>query len=341
MSLEPEPGHGLERVAASWVNPLWVPDTGRVYVFYTFNALNTTTWPSGKSISNSNLLGGQFYRFSDDGGATWSARHEVPIRNTTIDMQNAFAGKVPMGWSVGKPFVASSGMAYFQLTKIGCPPPQAGKCEDVVSYDEAWLFASADIASVAGTGLPTFDTLPHGDVGLFAHNRTSSIARSSGVVPQRLPASPSGPNVMPNPTGVNSWIAEEGDVVEMGNHTPAHLYYVYRTSDGYLGVGTSVDGGVTFNAPLYAEYATSTAGERNALKNPRGPITPRRFGDRYLLLYFNRGAGGIEGSRNPYWLAAGTYDNDLGTITWSQPEIVLYTTYAAGNDPPGTKLGYP
>jgi hypothetical protein len=37
---------------------------------------------------------------------------------------------------------------------------------------------------------------------------------------------------MPNPTGVNSWIAEEGDVVEMGNHTPAHLYYVCVVSVG-------------------------------------------------------------------------------------------------------------
>jgi hypothetical protein len=68
---------------------------------------------------------------------------------------------------VGKPFVSvASGVAFFQLTKIGCPPAQAGTCEDVVSYDEAWLFASSDIASASGTDLPTFDTLPHGDVGL-------------------------------------------------------------------------------------------------------------------------------------------------------------------------------
>ena len=105
-----------------------------------------------------------------------------------------------------------------------------------------------------------------------------------------------------------------------------HMGCRYRTSDGYLGVGTSIDGGASFRAPQYAEYERSTPGERNALKNPRGPITPRRFGDRYLLLYFNRGAGGIQGSRNPYWLAAGAYDKDRATIVWSQPEIVLYTT---------------
>jgi hypothetical protein len=129
-----------------------------------------------------------------------------------------------------------------------------------------------------------------------------------------------------------------------GLPTCSEGHHRYRTSDGYLGAGTSVDGGVTFHAPLYAEYDRSTPGERNALKNPRGPVTPRRFGERYLLLYFNRGAGGIEGSRNPYWLTAGAYDEERATIVWSQPEIVLYTTYAAGaagQDPPGDKLGYP
>ena len=56
-------------------------------------------------------------------------------------------------------------------------------------------------------------------------------------------------------------------------------------------------------------------------------------------------SGGIEGSRNPYWLAAGTYAPARQTIAWSQPEIVLYTTYAvpspSGAVPVGTKLGYP
>ena len=73
------------------------------------------------------------------------------------------------------------------------------------------------------------------------------------------------------------------------------------------------------------------------------------------MLYFNRANGGIEGSRNPYWLTAGTYSPSLGTILWSQPEVVLYTHYAAASrsrvgaddrvdaffDPIGDKLGYP
>ena len=340
------PGAGMQRIAASWVNPIYIARTGRLYVFYTYNAHNTTTWPSGRPISNSNLLGGQFVRWSDDAGLSWSARHEVPIRATAIDRGNAFGGKIPQGWSVGKPFVANDGTAFFQLTKIGCPPAEAGTCELDVSYDEAWLYASADINSATPEGaIPTFITLPTGDKGLAAHNRSSggnaTITTGSPVGAER--AMP--PNVMPTPTGTGSWIAEEGDLVEMGAHTPPRLYYVYRTSDGYLGVGTSADGGLSFAAPLYAEYAHSLPGEYNRLKNPRGPITPRRvFGNRYLLLYFNRGAGGIEGGRNPYFLSAGTYDQSRGTIVWSQPELVLYTVYstsASGADRPGTKMGYP
>ena len=71
------PEHGAARVAASWINPLHIAATGRLYVFYTFNAGNTTRWPSGRPVSNSNLLGGQFYRHSDDAGMTWSARVAV------------------------------------------------------------------------------------------------------------------------------------------------------------------------------------------------------------------------------------------------------------------------
>jgi hypothetical protein len=467
VSIEPLPPAG-NRLAASWVNPLLVGK--RVYVFYTFNVFNTTHWPNNnEEISNSNLLGGQFFRYSDSAGASWSDRQQVSIRDSQIDRQNPFNGTVPMGWSVGKPFISTDGTAYFQYTKVGCPPSQRYNCDLIVNYDEAWLYASKDIA--AGATQPHFETLPSGDVGLVAHNRTGNesiattrvfagpetdsingscfrdcppspsdpggchakfdpqervlphqVCESSGICSHlsrescgnactglgyRLAAVEAGhqcmcgdklasnsssalasqrecdspctgavgetcggkfrafvfeakhrseppskpshhhnpPNSMPAVTGVNSWIAEEGDVVEMGNHTPTHLYYVYRTSDGYLGVGTSTDGGRHFISPSYAEYETSLLNTSGRLKNPRGPITPRRFKNgRYLLLYFNRANGGIEGSRNPYFLSAGTYDAIKGTILWSQPEIILYTKYASsatGNDPIGDKLGYP
>jgi hypothetical protein len=375
----------------------------------------------------------------------------VPIRETRIDRQNPFRGAIPMGWSVGKPFLASDGTAYFQYSKCGCPPSKRYRCDLEVGYDEAWLFASKDIATA--TSAPTFATLPLGDVGLVAHNRTgnesmtTSAARAtpsgnisggcyldcpptadaggcqpqlahvvsvddlhltleacgnacaslgyklagaeagkrcmcgnttsnpSALVPQiecstvcsgaqhercggpnrtfvfeamhRVRPKPRPPpNVDPRTGGVDSWIAEEGDLVELGNSTPSHLYYVYRTSDGYLSVGISKDGGLHFQSPMYAMYRDVLMNTTGWLKNPRGPITPRRFSNgRYLLLFFNRANGGIAGSRNPYFISAGTYDAKLGTILWSQPEIILYTKYITvetiKGDPVGSKLGYP
>jgi hypothetical protein len=244
VSIEPLPARG-ERIAASWVNPLLLAD-GRLYVFYTYNLLNTTRWPStNASISNSNLLGGQFFRSSTDFGSTWSDRVQVPLRPTQIDRQNSFGGRIPMGWSVGKPIVTTDGTAFFQLTKIGCPPSEAARCDMVVSYDEGWLFASHDLVN---SSQPTFVTLPAGDVGLTAHNRTGNesflaplhdddgliMTVASPVAAQQLPPPP------PIPTGQNSWIAEEGDVVEMGAFTPAHLYYTYRTSGAWIVVPPSL-----------------------------------------------------------------------------------------------------
>ena len=462
VSIEPLPPTG-NRLAASWVNPLLVGT--RLYVFYTFNLQNTTQFPDMHGISNSNLLGGQFYRYSDDAGVSWSERREVPIRSTQIDRQNPWNGSILQGWSVGKPFISRDNVAYLQYTKIGCPPSQAYDCDLIVNYDEAWLFASKDLAQ--GAARPHFETLPEGDVGLISHNRTrgseSARARSVSVAaddnaPSAVkgscymdcppsPANPGGchhnfrpaerqlqhqvctgtedlcahltrescgnacvrlgyhlagveaghqcmcaarvqnasaltdmsecsspctgdsqetcggkyrafvfnaenrtlphppPNRMPGVTGGNSWIAEEGDLVEMGASTPAHLYYVYRTSDGFLGVGTSTDGGRHFAGPLYAEYEVSLRNTSGRLKNPRGPITPRRFENgRYLLLYFNRANGGISGSRNPYFLSAGRFDAKRGTILWSQPELILYTHYSStlsSSSPVGDKLGYP
>ena len=59
--------------------------------------------------------------------------------------------------------------------------------------NQAWLFASEDITNDITT--PSFRTLPAGQVGLYSHNRTA------------------------HPLGnltTTQWIAEEGDVVEMG-----------------------------------------------------------------------------------------------------------------------------
>ena len=76
-----------------------------------------------------------------------------------------------------------------------------------------------------------------------------------------------------------------------------------------------------------------------ALKNPRGPITLKRFSNgNYLMLWYNNhcnsfASTGGRSSRNPYWLSAARETSD-GRIVFSQPEIVLYGV-AAGDQRPG------
>ena len=96
--------------STGWVNNMLVKSTGRQYAFYTWNCNNVTTSPTvGRKLPNSNLLGCWVYRYSEDGGVSWSKdRFNMTgvYRKTDIDYSNAWGGSVLEGWSVGKPMVA-------------------------------------------------------------------------------------------------------------------------------------------------------------------------------------------------------------------------------------------
>ena len=110
-------------------------------------------------------------------------------------------------------------------------------------------------------------------------------------------------------------LAEEGDVVQLGGG--ADLLYFFRTFDGYVGQASYLRG--SWKDKMRARRLL----DGSSLKNPNGPIAPRRFvgeeGDvYYLLLFYNRGLPSTKeegnrtkqpnaawGDRNPYWLASG------------------------------------
>lgn len=94
--------------------------------------------------------------------------------------------------------------------------------------------------------------------------------------------------------------------------------------------------------PLSADLNSAFGDPSAGLKNPRGPITLKRFDKAsgrsegqggYLLLFFNNNMKSYL-NRDPYWLAAGWEVN--GTVLWSQPEVVLYDAMDHTNRP-----GYP
>lgn len=67
--------------SAGWVVPVYAEALERLYAIYTYNAGNITHMPDG-SVCACQLVGGQFMKYSDDFGETWSDRHEIPIRST-------------------------------------------------------------------------------------------------------------------------------------------------------------------------------------------------------------------------------------------------------------------
>lgn len=152
-----EPGDGPEWRYASWVVPLVTPG-GRVYAFYDYDGDGVTKMPNGKSVRPA-LLGWYCYRFSDDGGRSWSkARYRLPLRVSEIDRANEWGGKVQMFWGIDKPITIDHGRsAFFAFSKIG---------QYIETKDEGWFFRSDNILSEKDPGKIEWQLLPEGDRGV-------------------------------------------------------------------------------------------------------------------------------------------------------------------------------
>jgi len=148
-----EPSDGPE---ASWVVPLVVP-SGRVYAFYTYNGDNVRTL-RGKPV-RVDTVGWFAYRYSDDGGQSWSAkRYRLPMRLTACDRANDWGGKVQIFWGIDKPKVAGR-RVYFAFTKLG---------KYMLDQGEGWLYCSDNILAEPDVAKLRWELLPTGEHGLRA-----------------------------------------------------------------------------------------------------------------------------------------------------------------------------
>lgn len=161
-----EPSDGPE---ASWVVPLITP-TGRVYAFYTYNGDNVRQL-RGKPI-RADTIGHYVYKFSDDGGRSWSEeRYRLPLRRTACDRGNDWSGRVQIFWGIDKPMVTDSS-AMFAFTKLG---------KYMLEQGEGWLFRSDNILSETDPAGIRWELLPDGDRGLRGE-RFGSVQEEHNVV---------------------------------------------------------------------------------------------------------------------------------------------------------------
>ena len=163
---------------ASWVMPLLVP-TGRVYAFYVYNANNLREVIASTDYARKRVdtLGHYVFRFSDDGGRTWSPeRYRIPIRTFDIDRENPYEGDVQFFWGVGKPMLHKDA-AYIGLAKVGAFG--AG----FIERSEGFFLRSPNIVTETDPGKIQWETLPDGDAGLRAPE--GPIAEEHNVVELR------------------------------------------------------------------------------------------------------------------------------------------------------------
>lgn len=283
-----EPADGPE---ASWAMPLIVP-SGRVYVFYTYNADDLRAVPRGNSPAINkrvDTLGKYVFKYSDDHGRTWSNRHEIPMRPMRIDRENNFDGQTLFFWGVGKPMVHQGSM-YFGFAKVG----KWGTPGTMVRSRGVFM-KSENVLTESDPARLRWQLLPDGDEGLRA---------------------PKGP------------VSDEANLVGLDDGS---LYATYRTIDGYNAHAYSRDGGRTWTPPEHATYAPGgrrikhprAANFVRKFANGKYLLWYHNHGGEAVhAAKWDPYAG-----RNPAWVSGG-FEKD-GHIHWSQPEVLLYDDDAA------------
>ena len=261
-----EPATGPE---ASWITSLIIP-SGRIYVFYTYNADNMREVLNSKGvpIKRVDTMGKMMMKYSDDGGYTWSVnRFEVPIRNFEIDDNNIYKGEVQFFWSVAVPIIHDNAV-YLPLAKVG------NFGEGFMESGSGAILKSSNILSEKDPEKITWETLPEGNKGL-------------------LP-----------PEGM---VADEHNIVSLSDGS---LYCVYRTNMGHNVQTYSSDNGRTWTVPEWATYTPGGKKMKQPrcfnkvykFKNGKYILFFHNNGARH---YANHPLG----NRNPTWLSGGIEKN--------------------------------
>ena len=301
-----EPANGPE---ASWAMPFVTP-AGRVYVFYTYNAQNLRAALSGDAdgamIRRVDTLGEYAFKYSDDGGQSWSEqRRFIPVREFAIDRRNPHQGAVRFFWGVGKP-ILHGGAMYLGFAKV-----LRHSVNDFLAETEGCFLRSDNICTEPDPDRIRWQTLPEGDIGL----------RSPGAGP----------------------ICEEANLTALSDGA---LFATCRTVEGHPLEAYSRDDGRTWTTQYMRFFPNGPLVCNPRGPNFVRRLAEGRYAGRFIYWFYNNNACGKPGqphrgyeagSRNPAWLLGGVErDSPEGkVIHWGRPEVVLYDTNLA------TAMGYP
>jgi hypothetical protein len=144
----------------------------RVYCFYTYNGDSVTALPNGTKMRY-DTQGWLVYRFTDDGGRTWSPRQRLHLRVTDCDRSNDFEGEVQMFWMIGKPIRTPQGAMMLALTKLRRYFLQGG---------EGWVMRCENIDTERDITRLQWSTLPAGEAGV-RHPEFGSVQEEFNLTP--------------------------------------------------------------------------------------------------------------------------------------------------------------
>lgn len=151
-------------VAASWVVPL-ATDFGRIYAFYTYNGDRV-------HLGRDDTHGWYVYRYSDDGGLSWSDRRRIPLRKTACDRLEKDGKLVQMFWGICKPRVAGNDV-FIPFTKLG---------KYFLEEGEGWVLHSDNILAERDPEKIRWELLPEGEHGI-RHPEFGSVQEEHNLVP--------------------------------------------------------------------------------------------------------------------------------------------------------------
>ncbi|MDR2705126.1 MAG: glycoside hydrolase [Planctomycetaceae bacterium] len=151
-------------IASSWIVPL-LTSFGRIYGFYTYNG-------DGIKLGRDDTHGWYAYRYSDDGGLTWSKRYRIPMRRTACDTLNIDGNLVQMFWGICKPRIEGTNV-YFAFSKLG---------KYFLEQGEGWIMHSNNIMTEKDPEKIHWEMLPNGDHGI-RHPEYGSVQEEHNIVP--------------------------------------------------------------------------------------------------------------------------------------------------------------